>query len=77
MIKKSFLLFVCTSKKRTNTEKGEQEAEKYMYKYMLCAVCLNIYNTKEIKKNLIFVKTNKNGEIKKAGDPKRAHVPLS
>ena len=29
------------------------------------------------KKNQFFIKTNKNGEIKKAGDPKRAHVPLS
>ena len=47
-------------KRRTRGRKG----------YALCSLPEHI----EIKKNLIFVKTNKNGEIKKAGDPKRAHV---
>ena len=53
-------------KRRTRGRKG----------YALCSLPEHIEYQRN-KKNLIFVKTNKNGEIKKAGDPKRAHVPLS
>ena len=53
-------------KRRTRGRKGKA----------LCSLPEQI-EYKGNKKNQFFIKTNKNGEIKKAGDPKRAHVPLS